>query len=325
MTRAAIAASAESLAGELPADVSARVRWTATVDAVPHDTFGVAVRRDPDELVIALIAGSPRSARTVAEMVRAFIGPSHAFNRRPQTVLQAGDPFGDEVWALAGDNGVQVLAAPPSGAKGCLAALARLVEVHERMPRTAVVAVRPLAPILRDFEGAVARGDIATAQTLRDEAWATGRLTLVNRSFLDARIIAAAGDPDAVLAHARRFRMADLPLPAPVEHDLIRALGVAFLVPIADDGRDALVGAFHDRIAPEFGAAFRDHRIAASPEARLAWVVHYLSLEAVPLAALREVLDQARDDERPALDSLVDKVDQPTGRSRSRSSAASQR
>src|SRR5437868_6227225 len=98
MTSAMIAASAESLASDLPAEVATRVVWTAEVDVLPQDTFGVAVRRAADELVVALIAGSPQSARLVADMVRAFIGPSHAFNRRPRTVLAAGDAFADEVW-----------------------------------------------------------------------------------------------------------------------------------------------------------------------------------------------------------------------------------
>ena len=134
MTRAAIAASAGCLADDLPTDVSARVRWTAEVDAVPQDTFGVAVRRTPDQFVITLIAGSPRSARLMADMVRAFIGPSHAVNRRPSHVLTAGHPFADEVWALAGDNGVQVLITPLAKTRACLGALARLAGQPE-LPR----------------------------------------------------------------------------------------------------------------------------------------------------------------------------------------------
>jgi hypothetical protein len=303
---AAMASSAHDLAQRLPGRVAERARWTAGIDTLPAAEFGLAVRHAGDELVLAFIAGSPRAARTVADMVRAFIGPSHGVNRRPLAMLPRGDVFADEVWALAGDNAVQVVVAPALTTERCLLAVDRLLDVQERMPPTAAVAVRPLAPILRDYEGAVIRGDIATAETLRDEAWATGRLTLVNRSFLDMRIVAATGDAAAVIAHARRFRMADLDLPGPVEHDVIRALGSVFLASKDGGDRDALVAAFRGDIAPEFGAAFRDHRLAASPEARLAWCAHYLSLDPVPHAALRELVEQAIGEERLALAGLLE-------------------
>lgn len=305
MTRPAIAAGAAALAQELPTEVLARVRWTTEVEAVPPASFGIAVTRSDQGVVIALLPGSQRTRRHLADLVRAFIGPSLAFNRRPDRIFVRGDPFAEEVLSLAGDDGVQVLVAPEAVSKACLASLNRLIDVDQRRPTTTVMVARPLAPILRDFEGAIARGDVETARATRDEAWATGRLTLVNRSFLDTRIIAATRDVVAVLEHARRFRIPDLPLPAAVQQDLVDALGVVVLTPLRDQGREVLIAAFRDAIAADFGAVFRDHRIAASAAARLAWVVHYLAVEPVPRAALGEVIEAAPENEQAGLRELI--------------------
>ena len=305
MTRPAIEAGVAALAPDVPPEVLVRVRWTSEVESVPPATFGVAVTRIDAGVVIALLPGSPRTRRYVADLVRAFIGPSHAFNRRPERTLVSGDAFADEVMALVAADSLQVLLAPEVTARACLASLNRLLEVDERRPSTTGLAARPLAPILRDFEGAVARGDIDTARLTRDEAWSTGRLTLVNRSFLDTRILAATGDVAAVLEHARRFRIPDLPLPAPVQQDLIDAVGAVVLMPLRDQGVEALIAAFREAVAGDFGAAFRDHRVAASEGARLAWVVHYLAVDPVPRAALAEVIDAAPHEEQADLHELI--------------------
>ena len=275
--RPAFAAAARALDPVLPAEVLAHVEWTAQVDALSEDSFGLALRREDEGLLMVLMAGSPRMARALSDMVRAFLGPSYAMKRRPGAHLHAGDDFAQAVLSLSPLESVQVLVSPHTCARAAANALSRLLAVHGRRPHTAATVARPLAVILRDFEGAVRRTDISTAITLRDEAWSTGRLALVNRSYLDARIIAVSGDAETLLDHVRRFRLADMRLPGPVEHDVIRAVAQVFLIAAAAEGRDQALEAFRERVAPEFGAVFRDHRVAASGAARLAWVLHYLT------------------------------------------------
>ena len=69
-----------------------------------------------------------------------------------------------------------------------------MLAVRERQPQTATTVPRPLARILRDFEDAIERADLAAAANLVTEATATGRLSLVNQSLLESRILVASGD-----------------------------------------------------------------------------------------------------------------------------------
>lgn len=308
MTATALRVSAETLT-DLPSGVRAQALWTSAQDVMPVERFGVALREEAPDLIVVLIPGSERVARTLSDLVRGFIGPSHARNLPPKSLLPSGEPFSDAVLDLAGAHAPLVMLVPPTHRDGFLRALERLLIVNDRRPATSVSASRPLASVLRDFEAAVARKDVGIAGVLRDEAWATGRLSLVNRSLLDTRVLAAAGDLTGLLAQASRLRLSDLRLPGPVENDLIAALGEVHLNPVVGDGREAISRTFRTAIAPVYGAAFRDHRIAASATARLAWVAHYLSLAPVPLPALREVIQQAPVDERPQLLALLEDED----------------
>lgn len=305
MTRDALTDAAAAIGVQVPAAVLDHVRWTAEVDVLAKEDFGLALRAAPSGLATLLIPGSARAARSVADLVKAFVGPSHARNRPAAAEVHTGDPFGDAIQALADGRPLQVLSVPAGHEKAYLQSLGRLLAVHYRMPPIAAQIVRPLAAILRDFEAAVARGDVAEAVALREQAWSTGRLSLVNRSFLDARVKAAEGDLDGLLDHVHRLRLVDLHLPGPVEHAVVDALGRRLLPTMADGDHDALVRAFREQVAPRFGPVFRDHRVAASPAARWAWVAHYLAINPVPAAALDEVADQAGEDERERLRSVI--------------------
>lgn len=305
MTRDALTDAADAIGVPVPAPVLDHVGWTAEVDVLAEENFGMALRAGPTGLVTVFIPGSARAARSVADLVKAFVGPSHARNRPPAAEVRPGDPFGDAILALADGRPLQVLSVPAGHEEAYLQSLGRLLEVHDRTPPIAARIVRPLAAILRDFEAAVARGDVAEAVALREQAWSTGRLSLVNRSFLDARVKAAEGDLDELLDHVHRLRLVDLHLPGPVENAVVDALGQRLLPPMADGDRDALVRAFREQVAPRFGPVFRDHRVAASPAARWAWVAHYLAIDPVPAAALDEVAGQAGEEEGERLRSVI--------------------
>jgi hypothetical protein len=310
VTRDALADAAAAIGVKMPASVLDHVRWTTEVDVLREEDFGIALRVGATGLVTVFIPGSSRSARSVADLVKAFVGPSHARNRPAAAEVSSGHPFGDAIQALADGRPLQVLTVPAGHEGAYLHSLGRLLVVHDRMPPVAARIIRPLAAILRDFEAAVARGDVGEAIALREQAWSTGRLSLVNRSFLDTRVKAAEGDLDGLLDHADRLRLVDLHLPGPVEHAVVDALGLRLLPPLADGDRDVLVRAFRERVAPRFGPVFRDHRVAASPAARWAWIAHYLAIDPVPVAALDEVADQAAGDERERLRSVISGIGQ---------------
>lgn len=322
MTRDALTDAAATIGVPVPAPVLDHVRWTAEVEVLAKEDFGLALRAAPPGLATVFIPGSARAARSVADLVKAFVGPSHARNRPAAAEVRAGDRFGDAIQALANGRPLQVLSVPAGHETAYLQSLGRLLAVHDRTPPIAALIVRPLAAILRDFEAAVARGDVAEAVTLREQAWSSGRLSLVNRSFLDARVKAAEGDLDGLLDHVHRLRLVDLHLPGPVEHAVVDALGRRLLPPMADGDRDALVRAFREQVAPRFGPVFRDHRVAASPAARWAWVAHYLAIDPVPAAALDEVVSQAGEDEGERLRSVIGVVgEHPPGTSELRTLA----
>ena len=137
------------------------------------------------------------------------------------------------------------------------------------------------------------------------EANATGRLSLVNHSLLESRILVASGDFAAAIEHAIRHRLPDLRLPGPVEHDLIRACWHRWLAEPFQRGIEAARQAHREDVAPQLGGVYRDHRLAASQEARLAWLIHYGTIDPMPLAAMREVIAEAPKSERPALEATL--------------------
>ncbi len=134
---------------------------------------------------------------------------------------------------------------------------------------------------------------------------ATGRLSLVNRSLLESRILIASGDFDG------RHRARHPPPPARPSPARTRRARPhpRLLAPVAgrpfQRGIEAARRAHRDDVAPQFGGVFRDHRLAASQEARLAWLIHYGTIDPVPLAAMREVIAEAPKSERPALEATL--------------------
>jgi hypothetical protein len=297
--------SLSQIAGSLPDRVAQCAAATAQRDDLPGGALGLAVRGEADGVLVLVLSGDARTARDTRSQIRAFLGPSYARGRPPSAYLPPGAPFTDQVDVLAASAPPQAVLIPTELTEAGLRALDRMLAVRERQPQTTTTVPRPLARILRDFEDAIERADVAAAVMLVSEATATGRLSLLNRSLLESRILIASADFAAAVDHAVRHRLPDLRLPGPVEHDLIRACWHRWLAEPFQDGLEAARKAYREDVAPQLGGVFRDHRLAASPEARLAWLIHYATIDPIPLAAMREVIAESPERERSDLEATL--------------------
>lgn len=294
----------------LPQSVAAEIERTEATQKLTHGALGLAVRSQPDGTVFFLIAGEPHTGAEIEELSKAFVGPSFARRRPPAKHLQAGEPFSEHIERLGSNGRVVALLAPSGYQKRCAAAIARLLEVRARRPLTATLTPRRLAEVLRDFEDAVAREDVAAAEQLVAEAESTGRLSLTNKSRMDVRVLACARAWDEVIDYAVRYRLPDLHLPASVQHDVVRAGFTAVLAGPLKDSINAAVDAYGSELAPRIGGVFRDHLTATSPEARLAWMIRFATLGTrVPQSAIQELLDRSGADERPKLREIATHTD----------------
>jgi hypothetical protein len=272
--------------------------------------MGLAVRNESGGVLWFLIASDDGTYSDLEMMSRAFVWPSYARARPPDPHLPDGDPFADAIRDRAATR-VIVLFSPPPLKTACARAIELMLGTRRRRPEAAMVAPRHIGRILRDFEDAVARSDAGVGQHLLDEAWATGRLSLVNRSFLQIRLLTAQRAWQEVVDHALRHRVPDLDFPRSVEHDLIRAIYWAVLnQSLVEEGMPGAIEAFTEAAASGLGDVFRDHRAAASPEARQAWMVRWAAVGAEwPMATRDELLAQAATPaERAELEALATHV-----------------
>jgi hypothetical protein len=270
---------------------------------------GLASRNDPAGVLWLLLAGDDASSADLDALARAFVWPSYARARPPAAYLRTGDPFAEAALRLA-PGGVVALLSPSDRSSACAQALQWMFEARERRPAGAVVAPRQIGRVLRDFEDAVARGDVAAARDLVDEAWATGRLSLVNRSYLQTRVLAAQRAWGDVLDHATRHRLPDLELPRAVENDLVTAVYWSLLhEPLAQGDVASAIDTFRQRVQPKWGDVFRDHRGVVSPEGRKAWMLRLAGIDTDWPSVLRdELLAAATEGERALLVRIAEHV-----------------
>lgn len=268
----------------------------------PGDLRVVGARR-PSDLLLVVLAGDARGVREAEELVRSFIGPSYAAAKDPRRVLIPGTDLAEHVEKMGGEV-ARVLAVPPSAEAGAVAAVSRMLAIRARRPAASVTRARPLASVLRDVEAAIARGDVGGGRSFLREAENTGRLTLLNRSLLEVRIVALESDAQAVLSYARSHRLADLAVPAAVQETVLEAYASVHLLPKAAEGAAAVLQE-HDQAGAVFEAYFVDHRRATSFGSRLAWAAHYARVRPRPSAAIREVLEATPAEDRPLLEGVL--------------------
>jgi hypothetical protein len=268
--------------------------------------LGLASRVEAAGIAWYLLAGDDASYTDADSLARSFVWPSYARGRRAAADLKPGDAFADAVIRRS-PGGVIAMLAPPARSEECARAIDLLFEIRSRRPVGAVVAPRPIGRVLRDFDDAVAREDVAEAQRSLAEAWATGRLSLVNRSYLQARVLGAQRDWKGLLDHAVRLRFPDLDLPRAVEQDLLQAIYWMYLRGRLDvDDIEGAVTVFREQVQPTLGSIFRDHRGLPNPQMRQAWMTRLAALDREWPPAIRdELLAQAGDDERQRLDHIA--------------------
>ena len=286
----------------MPAGLTAEIDRTAMLESLAEGVIGVAARRDSDGTLFLLLAGDARTGTEVEELTRAFIWPSVARRRPTSKVLREGDELFELARRLGEGGAVIALLAPSGYHDRCAAAISRLFEVRSRRPLTAALTPRQISAVLRDFEDAVAREDVAAAKELMAEADSTGRLSLTNRSRMEVRVLAASRAWREAIDYAVRVRLVDLHLPAPVEHDMVRAGFHAFLADPLESSISAACDAYVSDVGPRIGDAFRDYRAAASTEARLAWMIRFTVLgDRAPGAAIEDLVSLAPASERSRL------------------------
>ena len=295
-----------SLPADLPVRLKDTIEQTAAAGELVAGTFTLAARQTDQGIALFFGFADDATERDISDLIRAFVGVSFA-RRRPVAALVAGDDtFAAELRSLAPDPRIHAMLIAPDRQTGALAAVERLLAVRQRRPETVAILPRQLARILRDLEDAIDRRELGQATALLGEAIATGRLSLSNKSLLEARLLVARADWRVAVEHAVRHRLPDLPLPPPVERDLIEAVWHRWLAEPFAAAPAAALTTYRIDVAPQAAGLFRDHRLAASPGARIAWLIHYAALDPPPVAAMREVVDRAPTDERPSLQAACD-------------------
>ena len=259
--------------------------------------------REAGVMLLVVLAADARGAREAQDLVRAFIGPSLAYAKDPRQMLVAGTEIAKHVEKTGGEV-ARVLSVPPSAEDSAVAALGRMFAVRARRPAAAAIFARPLASVLHDLEAAIARADVTGGRAFLLEAESTGRLTLLNRSLLEIRLVALESDATSVLSYARSHRLTDLAVPAAVQEAILEAYASVYLLPKAGEGATATLQE-HDEVGAEFATYFVDHRRSTSTGSRLAWTAHYASVRPRPSAAIREVIEAAPSEERPFLEEMV--------------------
>jgi hypothetical protein len=252
---------------------------------------------------LVVVASDARGAREARDLVRAFVGPSHATAKDPRGVLVPGEDLTEQMNRMGGGV-ARVLAVPPAAEAGAVAAVTRMLAIRARRPAASASHARPLASVLRDVEAALARGDVAGGRAFLREAENTGRLTLLNRSLLEVRLVALESDPAAVLAYARSHRLADLAVPAAVQEVVLGAYAAVHLLPKIAEGAAAVLQK-HEQAGGPFEAYFVDHRRAMSEQSRLAWAAHYAQIRPRPSAAIKELLAAAPAEEGMVLEAVI--------------------
>jgi hypothetical protein len=273
---------------------------------VAPDSVAVLAERIGDDVVWVILAGGPRALADAEVMSEAFVWPSFARRQRLASIGKWAPELAAAISRLVDDRAI-ALRSPAWSTDAAAASIKLMLEVRGRRPARHGGAPRAIGRILRDVDLAAERGQPDLVEELVREAVATGRLTLMNEAFLEVRVRAAAGAWHDVLSSARRNQVAQQRrIPRAVEHDLVRAIGANVLAEHRTGGAPALIEAFRDSVEAPLQQAFRDHRNALSPDARLAWMTRLASTD-LPFPATQrdEILHAAAPDEHELLRALA--------------------
>jgi hypothetical protein len=233
------------------------------------------------------IVGFESSAyRDLVDAVAAYVGASYAVVKRQQG-LATSHPFAsaiEEADALA--LRVDVSAENRQVVDQRLQLLA---DVWARRPHRAHPAPRTTGRILRELDDAIARGELAEAESLIDELQVSGRLTSSNLEFLRIRLSAAAERWAEILTRADIDDLVRMRLPRAIATLLVEAVFHLHVEPHVADEPAALVERFRQRVEPTLGPAFRDPTQAHTSGQRKAWIVYAAAIEP-PSPTIRDVV-----------------------------------
>jgi hypothetical protein len=166
----------------------------------------VLPRQNPQtrQWVAYVIPRDRRHAAAVADLLQAFVGPSHArFNGLP-AALSTGDPIDKAALDFAGHPLIFVLASPRTTEKRMWDALRLMQQAVAARPHRSWHAPVPLGRLLAQFDIALAAGANATSAAILEQLAASGGINATNLCHLRVKRLARLG------RHSELLRLADL-------------------------------------------------------------------------------------------------------------------
>lgn len=167
----------------------------------------VLPRQNPQtrQWVAYVIPRDRRHAAAVAELLQAFVGPSHArFNGLP-AALSANDPIDKAALDFAGHPLIFVLASPRgTPEKRMWDALRLMQQAVAARPHRSWHAPVPLGRLLAQFDLALAAGANTTSAAILEQLAASGGINAANLCHLRVKRLARLG------RHGELLRLADL-------------------------------------------------------------------------------------------------------------------
>lgn len=236
------------------------------------------------------MATTAARARVLREELLAWVGPSYSDFHGQYARLDSSDPVESAVLEHAGRNVFRLEILNPQHKRPCREALARMVEVRARKPRTVRLVARPSGRVLRDFELAVRSGARREAEGYLEELRQQGGVSGRNLRFLEVHLLDSFGDRDALNDVLDDGAVVQSQRPARVTEALIRAVYVRDLQAFesANDPRGALEY-FAMVVRPRFGRLWQSLAGLDGPSVVKSFLLEAAAAE-TPRAELRDRL-----------------------------------
>ncbi|SCF21019.1 hypothetical protein GA0070558_15123 [Micromonospora haikouensis] len=165
-----------------------------------------------------------RHAAAVADLLQAFVGPSHArFNGLPAK-LSEDDPIDRAVLDFAGHSSIFVLASPRAFEKRMWDSLRLMQQAVAVRPHRAWHAPIPVGRLLAQFDLALASGANAASGAVLDQLAGTGALSAANLCHLRIKRLARLGRNSELLRLPDLVDVALTQPPTPVRDAILSAV-----------------------------------------------------------------------------------------------------
>jgi hypothetical protein len=165
-----------------------------------------------------------RHAAEIAELLTAFVGPSHARFHGVPAHLDPSDPVDAAVLRFAGHDAIFVLNSPRESERRAWKALQQLQQAMRCRPRRVWHAPKAVGRLLSEFDVALAAGDNSASAVALEQLRSTGGLSALNLANLRIKRLARLG------CNSELLRLPEVPdvvttrPPVPIRDALLTAL-----------------------------------------------------------------------------------------------------